>query len=349
MTDQLELFELAAADAGEVDLALPPVYDQDTIVEEALRWYRRNGFPYRTLPRHVVLQEVNRLARMPTDRLWTTTAGYQAADTYHPQRFEARAAGMRSPYDAFHDDDLLRRALRLTLEYGQAIGTELLSKLLVVSGTQACANFRPGVALALYRTYAPDGGVVLDTCHGYGGRLLGFAAWPAGSLYIGIDASLVQHAGNVDMASSLGVSERCYHLRKPAEDVDSYELPAPPGGVDLCVTSPPYFAKELYSEDEDQSWRRYPDPDAWRGQFLEPLLRLHATMLRPGGYTIVNIAPVKLGGTVHDLPTWTLIAGAAAGLVPETSRHMLQLSRRFGRGLGADISAEPFVVLRRPL
>lgn len=345
--DQLALFDPVAED-DELDPTRAPVYDIEEMVEAAFAYFRSTGFPYKGLPMHVIMQEVNRLAQMPTERLWTTLTANGVADTYHPQRYHARAVGMRSPYDAYLDDELLRRALRLHLGYGQMVGTDMPSLLGLVRGTQACGNFRPGAALALYRSYAPDGGVLLDTSMGYGGRLVGFAAWQEGVRYLGVDPSVDQYLGNQRLADALGVADRVHLVNKPAEDVAPVDLDQEPGTVDLAFTSPPYFGKELYSEDDNQSWRRYPEADGWRRGFLEPMLRLHALMLRPGAYTVVNIAPVKIGSKTHDLPAWTLAAGIAAGLMPETAQHMLQLRVRYGRKPMDDIATEPFIVFQKP-
>src|SRR5581483_2596582 len=83
---------------------------------------------------------------------------------------------------------------------------------------------------------------------------------------------------------------------------------------DFAFTSPPYFAKEHYSEDETQSWKRYGhDPELWRTSFLEPMMRLQFAALKRGAYSCVNVADVKVGKFVVPLSDWTREAGISAG------------------------------------
>lgn len=214
----------------------------------------------------------------------------------------------------------------------------------MVSGTQAVSNFRPGVALYYYRRYLPPDGVVLDCCMGYGGRLVGFIAFGHHARYIGIDPNPLTYAGNQRLAEDLGVAARVELVNQPAEDVDGTPWA---GRVDLCFTSPPYFRKEVYASDATQSAVRYPEPEAWRARFLLPCVQLQARALKPGGYAVVNIAAVRIGQQLYDLPQWTREAAEAVGLrYVRTER--LPLARRFGRGHAHGVAEEPILIFRKP-
>jgi DNA modification methylase len=67
----------------------------------------------------------------------------------------------------------------------------------------------------------------------------------------------------------------------------------PDHGVDLCFTSPPYFSTERYSEEETQSWKKFPDPDSWMNGFIGPTLDNCNYCLKPDGVLAINIADVK--------------------------------------------------------
>jgi hypothetical protein len=68
------------------------------------------------------------------------------------------------------------------------------------------------------------------------------------------------------------------------------------GKLDLVFTSPPYFAAESYSDDENQSDKKFPIYEGWRDGFLRPTLQTAVEWLRPGRPLIWNIADVKIGG-----------------------------------------------------
>jgi len=328
-------------DAAPLDLS-QDVYTQEQIIDAAFEWFRANGFPYRNLARHVSMQEINRLRRADTDKLINSNVGYHVADTYHPHRFHAAPEGMKSPYESFMDDGLLRRAMALNQEYGYTLPQDAFGQMWVVSGTQAAANFRPGFAAYLYRQFCPDNATVLDTSTGYGGRLVGFIGSGRAGFYIGIDPNVETHAGNLRMADELGFSDKVELHNLPAEDVPHDVVAA---RCDFAFTSPPYFRKEHYSEDDTQSWKRYPTGDEWRDGFLVPMMALQYVALKPGSFAIVNIADVTIKNKRYPLADWTIDAGRAVGF-EFIRRDDFPLTRRFGAGQDDEIATEPVLIFR---
>jgi DNA modification methylase len=75
------------------------------------------------------------------------------------------------------------------------------------------------------------------------------------------------------------------------------------GKLSVVFTSPPYFSKEAYSEDKEQSYLKFAQYDAWRDGFLKETLRTAVDWLRPGGYLIWNIADADFGGVILPLET----------------------------------------------
>ena len=88
--------------------------------------------------------------------------------------------------------------------------------------------------------------------------------------------------------------KRCLILRCPAEELKLDET------FDLFFTSPPYFATERYNEggenDDQQSWKRYATYEAWKDNFLFPVLDNAMDHLKSDGVFFLNIMdPVVLG------------------------------------------------------
>jgi ParB-like nuclease domain len=323
------------------------IFPAEQIGQAAFEHYRRAGFPYRALPPHECMQAINRLARTPDENLLGTNTGYHAADTFHPRRFsvectDSSGGRFKTPLEAFADDSLLRKAIRLDLDEGGGTltGATLVAKLSLVSGTRAAANFRPGFALSMYRRFCPPGGTVLDCSAGFGGRLVGFLA-SAGGLYIGIEPLTCD--GNQAMADALGAASRVELHALPAEDA-RHDLVA--GRCDFAFTSPPYFGKERYADEPTQSWRRYQTGAAWRAGFLEPVMRLQFAALKPGAVAAVNIADVTMDGQAVPLEKWTVEAGVAAGF-RYLSREAFPLGPMMGQGTPLDGSRSEAVFLFR--
>ena len=341
MPDQLMLLEDLTPDYEQCS-GSGRIYADDVILEAAFAYFRATGFPYRCLPRHVCLQEINRLACTPADALVHTLTAYHVADTYHPHRFDGHAAAMRSPYAAFHEDKLLKRALLLQLTKGM-ISAAPPYTLWIVSCTQACSNFRPGFACLLYRQYCQPGAVVLDTSTGYGGRLVGFLASGMAGHYIGIDPSTQTHAGNQRMAHDLDATEKVTLYNLPAEDMPHDMVR---NKCDFAFTSPPYLMKEHYCEEPTQSFQRYPAPEDWRAGFLVPMMALQYAALKDGCYALVNIEDVTLGSTRYPLVSWCIDAAQRAGFVhKETQRFPLH--RRFGAGQTGEVAYESVLVFQK--
>ncbi len=73
------------------------------------------------------------------------------------------------------------------------------------------------------------------------------------------------------------------------------------GKLDLVFTSPPYFSKEAYSQDESQSYKKFNDYDSWRDGFLKTTLETAVEWLKPERYLLWNIADVEFGNTILPL------------------------------------------------
>ena len=319
-----------------------PLFTEDEIIDAAFKHFRATGFPYRRVSLHRAMLELNELATLQGEQLLRSTLAYQVADTYHPHRFAAHAINMRSPLDSFNDDKQLRRALRLTLNYNESIPDGFFGALNLVSGTQAASNFRPGFAAALYKTFCKDDAVVLDTSTGYGGRMLGFAVACRSGRYIGIDPCAATHAANDQLARDLFFDDRVELIFSAAEDVE-HDLVRE--RCDFAFTSPPYFLKEVYSDEPTQSSVRYTDADAWRAGFLEPTLRLQFAALKPQARAILNVADVKIDSTTYPLVEWTREAAEKAGFTYERVEHYT-MHHRFGNGPD-EFAVEPVLVFRK--
>jgi hypothetical protein len=73
------------------------------------------------------------------------------------------------------------------------------------------------------------------------------------------------------------------------------------GKLDLVFTSPPYFAKELYSDDDTQSATKFNTFDTWVEGFLRPTLETAVEWLAPNRYLLWNIADAKFANQMLPL------------------------------------------------
>ena len=71
------------------------------------------------------------------------------------------------------------------------------------------------------------------------------------------------------------------------------------GKLDISFTSPPYFNREQYSQDENQSFKAYGEYEDWRDNFLRPTLTTIYDYLKNDRYILWNIADIKIGKSVY--------------------------------------------------
>ena len=71
------------------------------------------------------------------------------------------------------------------------------------------------------------------------------------------------------------------------------------GKLDLSFTSPPYFNREQYSQDENQSFKAYGEYEDWRDNFLRPTLTTIYEYLKNDRYILWNIADIKIGESTY--------------------------------------------------
>ena len=65
--------------------------------------------------------------------------------------------------------------------------------------------------------------------------------------------------------------------------------------LDLCFTSPPYFDTEKYSDEETQSYKKFPTLDGWIDGFMRKTIDNCRYGLKPNGRLIINIDDTSTG------------------------------------------------------
>lgn len=188
-----------------------------------------------------------------------------------------------------------------------------------ISVCQYAVNFPPLTAKYLYERYTKhiENQVpinIWDPSAGWGGRLLGAMGVSEARRihYIGTDP-------NTDHKTTSGRTKyheladfyntqtsRAGRFYGPVNTFEIYQCGSEEmskedgfrkykGRLDLVFTSPPYFAKEIYSADAEQSANKFPKFEAWVDGFLRPTLETAVEWLAKDRYLLWNIADAKFG------------------------------------------------------
>lgn len=182
------------------------------------------------------------------------------------------------------------------------------------AGTQPVTNIRGPVAKWIWQTQMLENKhldeiVVYDPSMGWAGRLVAFLAATnhpdlqnKKCIYIGTDpnSAINPRYKMIEKFWKKYVNTDCkaevIPLCLPAEDICKTEVfEKYKGKVCVCYTSCPYFNRERYSDDPEQSYIRYKQYSSWRDGFLGPTIKNCYDLLLPQGRLFWNIGNLKIG------------------------------------------------------
>ena len=315
------------------------------VVDEVYNKWKQKGFPYYPTDYTWRKSEFAKLIRFDRSTLYKpikqtvgqSAHGLSLAWSYMPHHWEIKCGYMKTPMSIWEDEEHLKKGIRKVLEgtfwkqkeYHNITASDMRSVLRRYAGTQAVSNYRPTAAALIYDKFLEKdsplfggkAGITWDMSCGYGGRLLGAIA--ADVNYIGTDPCTETYEGLQQIKEDWGSSNRTIEIHKEGSE----EFWPPYCEVDLCFTSPPYFDWEKYSEEDTQSYKKYPTVDEWlNGFLLNTIDRCHYG-LKPGGHLILNVAntkriknfeeeTLKLAKMIHfkHIDTWYLQLASQEGV-----------------------------------
>ncbi|MDC1213860.1 site-specific DNA-methyltransferase [Rhodospirillales bacterium] len=176
-------------------------------------------------------------------------------------------------------------------------------------------NFPPLTAKYLYLKFTEEFKgqnriVIYDPSAGWGGRILGaMSARERKIHYVGTDPNTDHWMPDYDQTKYEYLAEyfngnvrggrpNTFELFTEGSEVihKAPKFKKYKGKVDLVFTSPPYFAAEGYSDDDTQSYKKFPVYEEWRDGFLRRTLQTAVEYLKPNRYLLWNIADVGMDG-----------------------------------------------------
>lgn len=259
--------------------------------------------------------------------------------TYFPHWIDVKYGEQKTIRELWDDDDKLRELVKKTFEYEQKHGAgyitvnRLRQNSKVYLSKQSVSNFRPSAAKFIYNRYGNEGHVWDMSC-GWGGRLLGFLASncksytgtePASNTFQGLLSLNLEFNKGKDVNLIQGGSE-CYEPKSQS--------------LDLCFTSPPYFDTERYSDEDSQSYMKYPTKESWLIGFHKKTIENCYRGLKGGGKMLINIANTPK----HDwLESETVSISKSVGF---DFTHTIRLELSSISGSGAKY--EPIFIFTKP-
>ena len=272
-------------------------------VEVVFNYYRRHGFPHYKIREDEKHQHMRKLQKFDINRIFKddkivqTMHCLRLAWTYFPHFWEVRCGGAKkSPMEIYLNDDMFKSTIRKCwnwnlkhfkgeeeMEKNKFHENRLRQSIKIYSGTQSVSNFRPTAAKLIYEKFGGD--TIWDMSCGWGGRLLGFLA-SSRPKYIGTEPASRTFKGLEKIKKDFNYLTKTVELHKLGSEV--YEPKRE--SLDLCFTSPPYFDTEKYSDEETQSFKKFPTTDGWVNGFLYKTIENCYNGLKGNKYMLINIA-----------------------------------------------------------
>jgi hypothetical protein len=209
---------------------------------------------------------------------------------------------------------------------GQTIFPSATAAFRIGMGTQPAVNFPPLTAKYLYQRFTnhikeQDPINIYDPSAGWGGRILGALSVDDRKIhYIGNDPNTenwIEELGKtryeylaeffnsrVPGASNPFWGHRnTYDIFRTGSEIIHLEerFQKYKGKLDFIFTSPPYFDRERYSDDDTQSYKKFGNYASWRDGFLRPTLTTAYEWLRNDRWLTWNIADIRVGKTHYPL------------------------------------------------
>lgn len=188
---------------------------------------------------------------------------------------------------------------------------QLFTSSMPMAGHKTPLDFPAELARDLIDAHCPEGGSVLDPCHGWGGRCTGFLLASKPKRYVGCDPSPAVHAGVNRLIATLAPlaesDKQALLFRTPFEDFETDEQ------FDFALTSPPYFDREKYDGDSS-SFRRYRTFDSWVEGFYGPMITKVFRLLKPG-----TVFALQVGSQIYPLADTGKSLAEKAGFAFERS------------------------------
>ena len=278
------------------------------------------------------------------DNLWNekdikqTMHGLALCWSYMPHSWAVRCNDLNSPLQTFEND--IEKVYKKMVQMGHKnTPSDMRKTLRIMTGSQGVSNFRPTAAHAIYTKFLPEGGTTWDMSAGYGGRLLGaikshinyIATEPATKTVEGLNQIIEDHGIVMNIFRTIPHMEI---IQKGSGDF----LPDKES-LDLCFTSPPYFNTEKYSEEETQSYIKFPEWWQWLDGFLRKTIQNCRYGLKQNKFMLINIANVK---SFKNLENVTVKIAEQEGFKLEDT-YRLSLSKITGNGF----KYEPIFAFRK--
>ena len=211
---------------------------------------------------------------------------------FNPHRLDTKTNYSKSSiYESLNNKLFINGLSRASLFKNGKVN-ELLYQViqLEINGISYINEFPPHKARDLaYQFGLNSGSKILDSCAGWGGRMLGFSV--VCNNYEAFEPSTKTYNGLLKLGKFIQGFRKEFNPTIHCLPFEESRLRK--NKYDFAMTSPPYYDTEKYSEEKTNSLNKYKTFEKWVDGFYLPLIEKTMEALNPGGTFVLNIGSRK--------------------------------------------------------
>lgn len=258
------------------------------VLDDSVRYYRLRGFPWPSYSDEYTRSSWKGLVSLNTSGMWRGDGETIRYNNYGDGIFKRFMRHLpeasyrsNSPRRVFDSDEGLRKTLAYCLKTSKSILPEKVHNALYYFNGGVSA-FPCAVAKTIVERFCDPGGLVVDPCAGWGGRMLGVAS--SGRPYVGFEPWDKTSEALDSIVSFLGLEQCKIH----GSEFDPSKAPEK---CSFVFTSPPYADLEVYG-------RAFSKKD-WEA-LMAAIFQYATDSLTPSGVLALCMPERLLGGITID-------------------------------------------------
>lgn len=225
--------------------------DYDDYINKQFELYRSIKFPFPSYNSYELINSFKQLCRMNPGNKYVNISlrnreGDRLITNFHKSIYRAHRKNCVSPYDAWYDDELLRKCIKNRILYRSSTTNpnKILQGFNVSRIAPKVSVFSAGRAKILIYKYLNQFNEVFDPFSGFSGRMLGCMS--LGKHYIGQDISAIHIDESMKMLEFFNISKNVHYPDIVIPDISVNDITKSSGEYECLFTCPPYGNKEIW-------------------------------------------------------------------------------------------------------
>ena len=334
--------------------------EREEVAKYLFSFYRERGFPYPQYSDEELKKDFKNLCKFDSSKVVNgdeissgSTTGNRIFRTFNRHFWHTiEHKKSKKAFDVFNDDELLLKVIRnrlgITFYYRGVPYPFTISGNMIRQGMRSMrmiphiTNFRPTIAKYFYEKYTEDNDIIYDFSHGWSQRMVAAAACKKSLTYVSVDPWEEQINTGDNIVDFFEFDDDKFDLNVGKSEEFCPDRYA--GKVSLALSSPPYYDKEQYVDDESQAYhgREYDDfiNDYWRRT-----CRNIYKLLKDDGRFVFNVFGKY---KKYDIGNDMLIIARNVGFEVDRKMYMKISKSHLSRKVGTDnVSKKEFIFVMK--